>query len=69
MNMAFAPHAILLISKRTRLAAVLLVTVAPVAIAQAGEINIPAGTLGAALDAYSGYDRQPGSQSSQTTPH
>jgi outer membrane receptor protein involved in Fe transport len=39
-------------SKRTRLAAVLLATVAPVAIAQAGEINIPAGTLGAALDAY-----------------
>ncbi|HVU19465.1 MAG TPA: TonB-dependent receptor [Rhizomicrobium sp.] len=40
------------ISKRTRLAAFLLATVAPVAIAQAGEINIPAGTLGAALDAY-----------------
>ena len=39
-------------SRTTRLAAVLLATVAPVAIAQAGEINIPAGTLGAALDAY-----------------
>ena len=42
----------IVVSKKAKLATFLLGTVVPFANAQAGEINIPAGTLGAALDAY-----------------